>query len=110
MSIKSPFDAKHTLLLDPRFTTGYSVFLYKSDMPGTKNSYDIKLRQDWGTLGIHANTRASYYSAFNYICSIYGMPNDEDDECVLWEMDSGRDDAWVDGEIYQTEAATWNDE
>jgi hypothetical protein len=105
---KSPFDAKQTRLIDPRFTKDYTVFLYKSDMPGPKNIFNIQIRSDQGTMGIHANTRAAYMAGYNYICSIYGLPHDEDDDCVMWEMaDPEMDDSWVDNEVYHTENATY---
>jgi hypothetical protein len=105
-----PFDARSTLMIDPRFSKDYSIFHNKSDETVGPKTYEIRARPQWGTLGIHTNTRAAYRAAYDYICSIYGLPHDEDDECVLWEMEPATDDAWVDGEIYQTEAATWNDE
>ena len=90
----SPFDSVHTSIVSPRFAKNFSVYLYKPDNAVAAQPYTIKVRPMYSTMGIQAHTYMSYQKALAYLSNIYGAaPQDEDEECVIWEVSGPMDEA-----------------
>jgi hypothetical protein len=94
-SIQSPFNETTTFMLSPVVVKSLVVFLYKptdklpefidhGESPDLM-PYEVCIRPASGTVGIYTTTMDFYVKAFNYLTEIYGMYDDDDDECVFWE-------------------------
>ena len=94
-TIESPFNEITTFILSPVVVKTLVVFLYKPKdtlpafidhgMSSDILPYEICVRPATGTVEIHTTTMDFYVKVFNYLTTIYGVYDDDDDESVFWE-------------------------